>query len=118
MVAKKKLKKIKKASEIKIENNAIYHNNKSFFYDIDMKLSIRCPYTVGVAHNIKINDCTDETTVKDLMQKIKAIFNSEEWRYYPMKLITHWGIELTDMEETLGNYHLKNYGCNFLILTF
>ena len=74
-----------------------------------MKLYIRCPYTVGIHHIIAINDCTEKTTVKDLMQKIKTIFNNEGWVYYPMKLVTSFGLKLTDMEETLGGYHLQNF---------
>ena len=120
MVAKEKLKKIKKASEIKIkiENNAIYHNNKSIFDNINMKLDILLPIHIAAYRHIRIDDCTEKTTVKDLFQKIKTIFNNEGWVYYPMKLRMDWGTELTDMEKTLDNYSMINIGHYSLRLSF
>ena len=74
-----------------------------------MKLDILLPIHIAAYRHIRIDDCTEKTTVKDLFQKIKTIFNNEGWVYYPMKLVTSFGLKLTDMEETLGGYHLQNF---------
>ena len=110
--------KLKLKIKIKIENNNRYYKNKA---DINMKLYILCPYTVDTHHYITIDDVTEKTKIKELIEKIDTIFKREKWLYHPkkfMKLRRPSGTKLIDMEMTLGDYSMiNNLGEYKLILT-
>ena len=85
-----------------------------------MKLYILCPYTVAAHHYITIDDVTEKTKIKELIEKIDTIFKREKWLFHPMedmKLRMPSGIKLIDRERTLGDYYMKNIGEYKLVLS-
>ena len=86
------------------------YNNKA---DINMKLYILCPYTIHIHHYITIDDVTEKTKIKEVIEKIDTIFKRKKWLNHPkefMKLEMSYGVKLIDMEKTLGDYSLINIG--------